>query len=114
MTTEEKVTQIYRYIQERCLWQFFSRTWDREENIEGIFKTAVDLLTGKPPAAETPQERVFYADAKVMVADLKVKCPWLEEAGAAQIREVMDLAKARLTEIAITKSLNQELNHTLY
>ena len=114
MTTADKVEQIYAYVQERCLWQFFSRSWDRQENLDGIFKTATDLLTGKPPALETPQDRVFYADAKIMVADLKTRLPWLEEAGAAQIRDVMEQAKARLVEIAITRSLNHELNHTLY
>jgi len=110
----EKVEQVYNYVQERCLWQFFSRSWDRQENLDGIFKTATDLLTGKPPAVETPQDRVFYADAKIMVADMKTRFPWVEEAGAAQLRELMEAVKAKLTEIAITKSLNHELNHTLY
>lgn len=110
----EKVEQVYNYVQERCLWQFFSRTWDRQENLDGIFKTASDLLTGKPPALETPQDRVFYADAKIMVADLKARFAWIEEAGAAQLRELMELVKTRVAEIAITKSLNHELNHSLY
>lgn len=110
----EKIDQLYNYVQERCLWQFFSRSWDRQENIDGIFKTATDLLTGHPPAKETPQDRLFYADAKIMVADFKQRFPWIEEAGSAQIRELIEGVKARLVEIAITKSQNHELNHTLY
>ncbi len=110
----EKVDQMLAYVQERCLWQFFSRTKDRQENLDGVFKTATDLLTGKDPARETPMERLFYADAKVMVQDFKERFPWLQDAGAAQIRDVMHGVKAKLTDIAITSSLNHELNHTLY
>lgn len=110
----EKLDQLYNYVQERCLWQFFSRTWDRQENIDNILKTATDLLTGKPPALETPMDRLYYADAKIMVTDFKQRFAWINEAGAAQIRELMDGLKEKLVDIAITNSKNHELNHTLY
>lgn len=112
--TSEKIDQLFGYVQERCLWQFFSRSWDRQENIDGILKTAADLLTGKPPAMQTPQDKLFYADAKIMVADFKQRFPWIETAGSAQIRDLIEGLKARLVDIAITKSQNHELNHTLY
>jgi vanadium nitrogenase delta subunit len=112
--TAAKVDQLLGYVQERCLWQFFSRAWDRQENLDGIMKTATDLLTGKPPARETPMERLFYADAKIMVADFKERFPWIEQEGAAQIRALMQELKDKVQEIAITKSLNGELNHSLY
>jgi vanadium nitrogenase delta subunit len=110
----EKIDAIYNYIQERCLWQFFSRNWDREENINNILKTAADLLTGKEVVLETPMQRLFYADAKALVADIRRLFPWIEELGAAQVRETLNGVKDRLMEIAITKSLNQELTHSLY
>ncbi|MGE4281660.1 MAG: V-containing nitrogenase subunit delta [Magnetospirillum sp.] len=110
----EKLDQLFGYVQERCLWQFFSRSWDRQENIDGILKTATDLLTGEPPAKETPMDRLFYADAKVMVQDLKDRFPWLADAGPAQVRDLMHGLKDKLVEFTITKSLNHELNHTLY
>lgn len=110
----EKLDQLYDYVQERCLWQFFSRAKDRQENIDGILKTATDLLTGEPPAKETPQDRLFYADAKIMVADFKQRFPWINDAGSAQIRELMAGLKDKLVDITITKSLNGELNHSLY
>ena len=110
----EKVDQLLAYVQERCLWQFVSRTKDRHENLDGNFLCANDMLTGKAPARETPMERLFYADAKVMVQDFKERFPWLESCGAAQIREMMQGVKDKLTDIAITSSLNHELNHTLY
>ena len=110
----ERVDQLFGYVQERCLWQFFSRSWDRQENIDGIMKTATDLLTGKPASLETPMERLFYADAKIMVADFKERFPWVDEAGPAQMRELMQGLKDKLVEFSITRSLNHELNHTLY
>ena len=112
--TTAKLDQLFGYVQERCLWQFFSRSWDRQENIDGILKTVTDLLTGKAPNRETPMEKLFYADAKIMVADFKERFPWIEQEGAAQIRALMHSLRERLEEIAITKSLNQELKHSLY
>lgn len=112
--TSEKLDQLFGYVQERCLWQFFSRSWDRQENIDGILKTATDLLTGKEVKLETPMDRLFYADAKIMVADFRHRFPWIEEAGPAQLRDLMHGLKDKLVEFTITKSLNHELNHSLY
>ena len=110
----EKLDQLFGYVQERCLWQFFSRAWDRQENIDGIMKVATDILTGKDLSLSTPMERLFYADAKVMVMDFRERFPWINDAGAAQIRDLMHALKDKLVEFAITKSLNHELNHSLY
>lgn len=110
----EQVNQLFDYVQERCLWQFFSRSWDRQENIDGILKTATDMLTGKDLDLQTPMERLFYADAKVMVMDFKERFPWITDCGAAQVRDLMHGLKDKLVEYTITKSLNHELNHTLY
>ncbi len=110
----DKIEQLFGYVQERCLWQFFSRSWDRAENIDGIIKTATDLLTGKELQLEAPMARLFYADAKIMVADFRQRFPWIEDLGPAQTRELMHGLKDKLVEFTITKSLNHELNHTLY
>ncbi len=110
----EKIDQLFGYVQERCLWQFFSRSWDRQENIDGIMKTAVDLLSGKPVKPETPMDRLFYADAKVMVTDFRERFPWIAEVGPDEVPELIDGLKDRLVEFTITKSLNGELKHSLY
>lgn len=110
----EKVDQLYGYVQERCLWQFFSRSWDRQENIDGILAKATDILTGKELALETPMDKLFYADAKIMVADFKTRFPWLETTGPAQVRDLMHRLKDRLVDAVITSSKNDELNHSLY
>ena len=59
-------------------------------------------------------EKLFYADAKIMAADFKERFPWIEEEGPAQIRALMHGLKDRLLEFSVTKSLNQELRHSLY
>lgn len=113
MSTEQ-IDQLYNYCQERYLWQFFSRTWDRQENIDNIVATAEKLFNGEPVSRESPMEKLFYSDAVIMVADFKERFPWITKSSPDEIRELLAGLKDRLTEIAITKSLNGELNHSLY
>lgn len=111
---DDKLDDLYGYVQERCLWQFFSRTWDRQENIDGVLGKAEEMLTGKPVARETPMDKLLYADAMIMVKDFRERFPWIKESGAAEVKQLMDGLKARLVETVITKSTNRELNHHLY
>jgi vanadium nitrogenase delta subunit len=112
--TTDKLDQLFGYVQERCLWQFFSRSWDRQENIDGILATATDLLSGKTPKLDTPMDRLFYADAKIMVLDFQERFSWIGQTSPEEMRALMGALKDRLVEFTITKSLNHELNHTLY
>lgn len=114
MMLEGKIDDLYGYVQERCLWQFFSRTWDRHENINGVLDVAQALLTGKEPARDKPQEKLFYVDAKAMVDDFRARFPWIQQAAPAEIGQLIEGLKARLVETVITKSTNRELNHHLY
>ncbi len=114
MMLEDKLDDLYDYVQERCLWQFFSRTWDRQENIDGVLDQAAKLLTGQTPDRESPMAKLFYSDAVIMVKDLKERYPWIKESGATEIAQLMSGLKARLVETVITKSTNRELNHHLY
>ena len=111
---DDKIEEVYGYIEERCLWQFFSRSWDRQENIDGVLDQAVRMLSGKDVERETPMDRLFYADATALVADVRERFPWLGEAGAEEIRQLFDGLKGRLVENVITRSKNRELNHHLY
>ena len=117
MVTEalsSQVKDLYDYVQERCLWQFYSRTWDRTENIDGITAQAERILLGQPTARETPNERLQAVDAQVMVNDFHARYAWLKEAGPEQIRALMSGLRERLTDVAITRSKNHELSHSLY
>lgn len=111
---EDKIDDLFGYVQERCLWQFYSRTWDRQENIDGVLGKAYELFTGKEPALATPTDKLYCADAKILVADCRERFPWVKEAGEAEIRQVLDGLKARLVDNVITKSTNRELSHHLY
>lgn len=110
----QKLDELYGYVEERCLWQFFSRTWDRQENIDGVLGQAEKLLTGEAPVRDTPMDRLFYADAKIMVSDFQTRFPWLSESQPAEIKALLDGLKARLVDDVITRSTNRELNHHLY
>ncbi|AIQ12505.1 MULTISPECIES: Fe-only/vanadium nitrogenase subunit delta [Paenibacillus] len=110
----DKVEQLTKFIQEKCLWQFLSRTWDREEAISGVIKMIETLQTGGQPVIETPIDKCHYADAKVLLTDINKAFSWFGELKADQLGEVLHGAEARLKQITITGSLNGELNHQLY
>ena len=112
--SQQQINQLFDYVQERCLWQFTSRSWDRKENIEGIVSAATDMLHGKSLGRHTPMDKLFYADAKAMVADFRERFPWINELEPTKITELMAGLKDALVEHTITRSLNHELNHSLY
>jgi len=117
MTAEvmtSKVDDLFNYVQERCLWQFYSRTWDRTENINGVLAQASNLFLGLEPKRDTPTERLHAADAMVMVTDCQSRYGWLKESSPEEIRSLMTELGAKLVDIAITRSQNRELTHSLY
>jgi len=111
---QERTEEVTSLIQQRCLWQFHSRSWDREENINGVLNKAATILTGQKVVLETLADRAFYADATALVADLERKFQWLSKTDNEQKKAILESVKKRLIEIAITKSLNAELHHSLY
>lgn len=114
---EEKAKEIFSFIQERCLWQFHSRTWDREQNINGVMDKATDILAGKEISIgniETSQEKCNFADAKILVAELRAKFSWIDDMDVTAKKELMNLVKEKLIYTTITKSLNGELNVPFY
>jgi nitrogenase molybdenum-iron protein alpha chain len=111
---QERTEEITSLIQQRCLWQFHSRSWDREENISGVLGLAAKILTGEQVVLETLIDRAFYADAKLLVNDLENKFQWLTKMDNVQKKAVLESVKHKLIDIAITKSLNGELHHSLY
>jgi nitrogenase delta subunit len=112
--SQQQIKQLFDYVQERCLWQFHSRSWDRKENIDGIIAAATDLLHNSHPKTGAPMDKLFYADAKTMVADFRGRFPWINELEPTEITELMTGLKDALVDHTITKSLNHELNHSLY
>lgn len=111
MTMAEKEQELYTFILERFLWQFYSRAWDRKANIDYILTQTASILAGEEITVEnTAQDKYFYAEAKTVAMEAIRKFPWLNEIKTAEIKEMLEKIKAKLTELAITKSQNTELN----
>ncbi|MEH1888244.1 MAG: V-containing nitrogenase subunit delta, partial [Nostoc sp.] len=111
---QERAAEVTKLIQERCLWQFHSRAWDREENINGVLNKTAQILTGEKVVLDTLIERGFYADAKILSADLEIRFSWLSKMENSQKKAVLESVKAMLVDIVITKSKNGELHYSLY
>lgn len=111
---DARIKELYGYVQERCLWQFFSRNWDREENINGILAKAEELFAGLAPKDDTPADRCHLADAKSLVADFRSRFPWIKESSLEEIKALLAGLKAELVDTTITHSKNRELRDRLY
>lgn len=105
---------LYKFIQEHYLWQFHSRSWDREANINGIVGLATQLLTCDVISLNTPAEKCYYADAVTLVKDVKKAFPGFVELGADGIQAVMKSLKEKLHEVVIDKCLNAEVKIAQY
>lgn len=110
----EKIEQLFLYLQERCLWQFYSRSWDREDNISAICENLIKLLTGKKVIQETPEDRCHYADAVLLADQVKTKFPWILQLSDAERRDVIEGAFGKVMDVAVTNSRNAEINNENY
>ena len=110
----DRSQELTSYIQERCLWQFHSRAWDRESNINGVLNKTAEILTGSQVVLETPADRNFYADAKLLAQQFTTTFPWLSELDNAQKQAVLESVKQRMLDIAVNNSRNGELRYSLY
>jgi nitrogenase delta subunit len=106
--------ELYQYIQEHYLWQFHSRSWDREANINGILGLTAQLLTDEVISLQTPAEKCYYADAVTFVKDIKKDFPGFLELDAEGIKAVIKSLKEKLMEVVVEKSLNCEVNVANY
>jgi vanadium nitrogenase delta subunit len=113
-TQNEKVRELFLYVQERCLWQFFSRARDRETNINAITRMAGELLTGTRPKIETPIEKQCFADAVELVVGIKSHQSWILEESPEAISGLMDELKDELLDLAVKSAKNGELTWQAY
>ena len=109
-----RLENLFDYVQERCLWQFASRTWDRTANIEGVLKQVGYLMKGEKPVTETPAQRLNLADAKALVEDCRQRYDWVGQIPPEEVDFILEGLKDRLVDVTITRSTNRELNHHLY
>jgi nitrogenase delta subunit len=111
---KDRIGQLVDYIMKNCLWQFHSRTWDRERQNEGILTKTMQLLCEEPVECETAFDRCYWVDAVCMADAFKSRYPWLKGMDKAEIRLIMQGLKERMDYLTIKGSLNLELTDQHY
>jgi nitrogenase delta subunit len=111
---KDRVAQLENYILKHCLWQFHSRTWDREKQNEGVLSKTTQILCDEPVAKETPEDRCYWVDAVVLAEEYKRRFQWLSALDTTEIKLLMLALKERIDYITITGSLNKELTVKQY
>lgn len=113
---EKKIDEILEFIQERCLWQFHSREWDRTDNINGIFDVLSKVLNGEKVDLKdvTLQKKCFYADGRILADQLIERFSFIKEMNESEKSELLSGVKDKLVNVAITKCRNEELRVPFY
>ncbi|MDR3595258.1 Fe-only/vanadium nitrogenase subunit delta [Clostridium sp.] len=112
---ESNVNELYKYIQQKYLWQFYSRSWDRVNNINGILDATKELLiTGECTLGDSLEEKHYYSEARMVAKDIKRDLKFIEGLNQKGITDLIDRVKAKLLDITVTNSLNGELNVEYY
>lgn len=114
MTQDEKIEQMVDYIMKHCLWQFHSRSWDREKQNAGVLGKTRELLCDEPVTLDTPADRCYWADAVVLADAWRARFAWLQSMSVEAIAALMDALHQRLNYLTITGSLNAELTDKRY
>lgn len=111
---KEKMEEVFSFFQERCLWQFYSRAWDRKDNINGVCGDVIKLLTGERVELETPEDKCHYADSRILADELKKRCPWLLEMEDSERKAIIEDARDKLMALAVTNCRNPEIHNENY
>jgi nitrogenase delta subunit len=111
---KERVELLLDVIMKKCLWQFHSRSWDRERQNENIIAKTTQLLCDEPVKSDTPEDKCYYVDAVYLADSYKSKFPWISDLDKAELKNIMQGLKERLDYLLITGSLNAELKDPHY
>ena len=111
---KDRIAQLEDYIMKHCLWQFHSRTWDRERQNEGVLTKTMQILCNEPTAHETLEDRCYWVDAVCLADAFKKRYPWVNELDKTEIKSLMHGLKERIDFVTITGSLNKELTDQKY
>jgi len=112
--TKDRIEQLVNYIMKKCLWQFHSRSWDREKQNENILTKTMEILCGEPVEKESPTDKCYWVDAVCLAEAFNGQYPWMATLDKAEIKLVMQGLKDRLDYLTITGSLNTELTDSNY
>jgi len=72
------------------------------------------LLNGGEVVANNGQEKCYLADAKILVEQLKEAFSWINDMKDTEITELIDGVKAKLVDVTLTRSKNDELRVPFY
>jgi nitrogenase delta subunit len=111
---KDRIEQLVDYIMKKCLWQFHSRTWDRERQNEGILTKTMQLLCEEPVEHETPADRCYWVDAVCLAEAFKSRYQWLATMDKTEIKSLLQGLKDRMDYLTIKGSLNLELTDQHY
>ena len=111
---KERVEALLDFIMKKCLWQFHSRSWDRERQNANIIQKTTQILCNEPIKNDSPEQRCYYVDAYYLAENYNQRFPWVSEIDKAELKKVMQGLKERLDYLLITGSLNKELTDPLY
>ena len=108
---KDRVGQLIDYIMKWSLWQFNSRSWDREQQNEGILTRATQILCDEPAENGTPQSRYYWSEAVVMAKEFKKEFSWFCSMGKDEIKLIMKELKEQIDYLTITGSKNEEIKN---
>jgi nitrogenase delta subunit len=111
---QEYIEQMVNFIMKKCLWQFHSRTWDRERQNREILRKTMQILCREPVEHETPADRCYWVDAVYLADNFQRRFPWLAAMDREEIKLLMRRLKERIDYLTIKGSLNLELTDPLY
>jgi nitrogenase delta subunit len=111
---DDRVAQLVNYIMKHCLWQFHSRTWDRERQNREILTMTKEILCEELSEPTGRQERCYWADAVVLARAYKETFSWINTMSKEELAELMQSLRERIDHLTITGSLNLELTDKQY
>ncbi|WP_010254212.1 Fe-only nitrogenase subunit delta [Treponema primitia] len=108
------VEDLTDYIMKNCLWQFHSRTWDRERQNNNILAMTSQLVCGETVSPANLEEKCYWVDAVCLVEAFNRQFTWLAEMKGEEKQELMRGLKDRIDFLTIKGSLNLELTEQHY
>ncbi len=114
ITKDRRVGQLVDYIMKNCLWQFHSRTWDRERQNREILTKARDILCGEDANPGDRRDRCHWVDAVLLARNYRESFPWINGLDKAETAALMQAVHERMDHLTITASLNLELTNQQY
>jgi Fe-only nitrogenase delta subunit len=111
---KERVEQLVEYIMKNCLWQFHSRTWDRERQNREILTKTKEVLCDECVEPTDRLDRCYWVDAVVLASAYRKTFPWINKLAKNEICELMGGVRERMDYLMITGSLNLELTDEHY